>query len=94
MDADRTTNELIEYLGNFTDRKKYVQILEKYRQSLKDGIQIQFSEDDLYWISFLKKRLEKKAEVESLRNYSRNLDNKQFADFLTLVRHIEITCKV
>lgn len=94
MDADRTTNELIEYLGNFTDGQKYVQILEKYRQSLKKGGQIQFSEDDLYWISFLKKRLEKKVEVENFRNYTRNLDNKQFADFLTLVRHIEISCKV
>lgn len=93
-DLEKTTNDLIEYLGNFTDGKKYRQILEKYRQSLKDGIQIQFSEDDLYWISFLKKRLEKKAEVESFRNYTRNLDNKQFADFLTLVRHIEITCKL
>lgn len=94
MDTDRTANDLIDCLGNFTDGKKYVQILEKYRQSLKDGSRIQFSEDDLYWISFLKKRLEKKAEVENFRNYTRNLDNKQFADFLTLVRHIEITCKV
>lgn len=94
MDADRTANELIEYLGKFTDGKKYVQILEKYRQSLQDGGQVQFSEDDLYWISFLKKRLEKKAEVENFRNYTRKLDNKQFADFLTLVRHVEITCKV
>ncbi|WP_105123860.1 hypothetical protein [Streptococcus suis] len=94
MGGDRTTNDLIEYLGKFTDRKKYVLILEKYRQSLKDGSQVQFSEDDLYWISFLKKRLEKKAEVENFRNYTRNLDNKQFADFLILVRHIEISCKV
>ncbi|HEM5128458.1 TPA: hypothetical protein U1278_000201 [Streptococcus suis] len=94
MDADRTANDLIDYLGNFTDGKKYVQILKKYRQSLKKGSQIQFSEDDLYWISFLKKRLEKKVEVENFQNYTRNLYNKQFADFLTLVRHIEITCKV
>lgn len=94
MDADRTVNELIEYLGNFTDGKKYVQILEKFRQSLKNGSQIQFSEDDLYWISFLKKRLEKKADVENFRNYTLNLDNKQMVNFLELVKHMETTCKV
>lgn len=94
MDADRTTNELIEYLGNFTDGQKYVQILEKYRQSLKKGGQIQFSEDDLYWISFLKKRLEKKVEVENFRNYSRKEDNKRMVNFLELVKHMETTCKV
>ncbi len=93
-DLEKTTNDLIEYLGNFTDGKKYRQILEKYRQSLQDGGQVQFSEDDLYWISFLKKRLEKKAEVENFRNYTRKLDNKQFADFLELVKHMETTCKV
>lgn len=94
MDADRTANELIEYLGKFTDGKKYVQILEKYRQSLKDGGQIQFSAEDSSWISFLKKKLEKKAKVENFQNYTRNLDNKQFADFLELVKHMETTCKV
>ncbi|HHW4960018.1 TPA: hypothetical protein ACU0L4_002043 [Streptococcus suis] len=94
MDADKNTNDLIEYLGNFTDGKKYVQILEKYRQSLKDGSRIQFSEDDLYWISFLKKRLEKKAEVEKFRNYYRKEDNKRMVNFLELVKHMETTCKV
>ncbi|HEL1613788.1 TPA: hypothetical protein TXL52_001890 [Streptococcus suis] len=94
MDADRTANDLIEYLGKFTDGKKYVLILEKYRQSLKDGSQIQFSEDDLYWISFLKKRLEKKADVENFWNYTRNLDNKRMVNFLELVKHMETTCKV
>ncbi|HEM3174404.1 TPA: hypothetical protein U1W00_001121 [Streptococcus suis] len=94
MDVDRTANDLIEYLGKFTDGKKYVQILEKYRQSLKDGSQIQFSEDDLYWISFLKKRLEKKAEVEKFRNYCRKEDNKRMVNFLELVKHMETTCKV
>ncbi|MGF0070965.1 hypothetical protein [Streptococcus orisratti] len=33
-DLEKNTNDLIEYLGNFTDGKKYVQILEKFRQSL------------------------------------------------------------
>lgn len=94
MDADRTANELIEYLGKFTDGKKYVQILEKFRQSLQDGGQVQFSEDDLYWISFLKKRLEKKAEVENFRNYCRKEDNRQMVNFLELVKHMETTCKV
>ncbi|WP_099810061.1 hypothetical protein [Streptococcus suis] len=93
-DLEKTTNDLIENLGKFTDGKKYVLILEKYRQSLKDGSQTQFSEDDLYWISFLKKKLEKKAEVEKFRNYCRNEDNKRMANFLELVKYMETTCKV
>ncbi|HFI0157831.1 TPA: hypothetical protein ACGOSR_000009 [Streptococcus suis] len=94
MDADRTANDLIEYLGKFTDGKKYVLILEKYRQSLHDVSQVQFSEEDFFWISFLKRRLEEKAEVEKFRNYCRNEDNKRMANFLELVKYMETTCKV
>ncbi|HFU3841873.1 TPA: hypothetical protein ACGOZ6_000900 [Streptococcus suis] len=94
MDADRTSNDLIEYLGNFTDGKKYVQILGKFRQSLHDASQVQLSEEDSFWISFLKRRLEEKAEVEKFRNYCRNEDNKRMANFLELVKYMETTCKV
>ncbi|MGQ7452369.1 hypothetical protein ACTGXK_02640 [Streptococcus suis] len=93
MDADRTANDLIEYLGKFTDGKKYVQILKKFRQSLQDGGRVQFSEEDSFWISFLKRRLEEKAEVEKFRNYCRNEDNKLMANLLELVKHMETTCK-
>lgn len=92
-DLEKTTHDLIEYLGNFTDGKKYVQILEKFRKSLQDGSQVQFSEEDSFWISFLKKRLEEKAEVEKFRNYCRKEDNKRMASFLELVRHMETACK-
>ncbi|HFI0107609.1 TPA: hypothetical protein ACGOV5_000547 [Streptococcus suis] len=91
VDLEKTTNDLIEYLGNFTDGKKYVQILEKFRQSLQDGSQVQFSEEDSFWISFLKRRLEEKAEVEKFRNYCRNEDNKRMANFLELVKYMETT---
>ncbi|HFU4029989.1 TPA: hypothetical protein ACGO0Q_001211 [Streptococcus suis] len=90
-DLEKTTNDLIEYLGNFTDGKKYVQILEKFRQSLQDGVQVQFLEEDSFWISFLKRRLEEKAEVEKFRNYCQNEDTKQMVNFLELVKHMEIT---
>ncbi|HFI0250059.1 TPA: hypothetical protein ACGOUS_001096 [Streptococcus suis] len=93
-DLEKTINDLIEYLGNFTDGKKYVQILKKFRQSLQDGGQVQFSEEDSFWISFLKRRLEEKAEIEKFRNYCRNEDNKRMASFLELVKYMETTCKV
>ncbi|HFU4059976.1 TPA: hypothetical protein ACGOZ1_001399 [Streptococcus suis] len=94
MEHEKTTNDLIEYLGNFTDGKKYVLILEKFRRSLQDGNHVQFSEEDSFWISFLKRRLEEKAKIEKFRNYCRKEDNNRMVNFLELVKHMETTCKV